>query len=378
MNKKYIVTLTGEERNNLESIIKKGKTQAYRIKHANILLASDANGQNWDDKRIAKAFRCHMNTVQNVRQRFVEQGFDAALNRKKQKEPPRKPILDGEKEAKLIQIACSEPPEGRAKWTLQMLADKLVELEIAESVSDKTVGRVLKKNELRLHMRKCWVIPPEKNADFVACVEDVLDVYKRAYDPDFPVICMDEQLTQLIGEIKTPVQAKPGQPLKYDYQYKRNGTATNFMFTEPLGGWRNINVLEKKTAIDQANEIKKLLTEDYPDAKKVILICDNLNTHKPGSLYKAFPPGEARKLLNRLEIHYTPKHGSWLNIAEIELSVFTGQCLSRRIPDIDTLKAEVKNWWRHRNTKQKSVNWQFKTDDARIKLKRLYPQIQMG
>jgi hypothetical protein len=150
------------------------------------------------------------------------------------------------------------------------------------------------------------------------------------------------------------------------------------MFTEPLGGWRKINVLEKKTAIDWANEIKELVSEDYPDAEKVILICDNLNTHKPGSLYKAFPPGEARELLNHLEIHYTPKHGSRLNIAEIELSVFTGQCLSRRIPDIDTLRAEAKHWELHRNTKQKSVNWQFKTDDARIKLKRLYPQIQMG
>ncbi len=145
MNKKYIVTLTDEERNDLESIVKKGKTQAYRIKHANILLAADANSLNWYDNKIAKAFRCHVNTVQNVRQRFVEQGMDAALNRKKRKHPPIKPILDGEKEAKLIQIACSEPPEGRAKWTLQLLADKLIELKIVDSISDKTVGRALKK-----------------------------------------------------------------------------------------------------------------------------------------------------------------------------------------------------------------------------------------
>ncbi len=227
-------------------------------------------------------------------------------------------------------------------------------------------------------MRKCWVIPPKENADFVACMEDVLDVYKRPYNPDFPVICMDEQPTQLIGEVITPIPAKQGQPKRYDYQYERNGTAVNFMFTEPLGGWRKVNVLKRKTAIDWANEIKELLQKDYPDAKKVILVCDNLNTHKPGSFYKAFSPDEARNLLNRLEIHYTPKHGSWLNIAEIELSVFTGQCLNRRISDIDTLRSEAKNWERNRNINQKAVNWQFKTDNARIKLKRLYPQIKMG
>ena len=222
------------------------------------------------------------------------------------------------------------------------------------------------------------MIPPEKNADFVAHMEDVLEVYTRAFNPDRPAICMDEQPTQLIKETRRKIPAKPGCPERFDYEYERNGTAVNFMFTEPLAGWRKVNVRERKTAIDWAHEIKELLDVDYPKAKKVVLICDNLNTHKLASLYEAFEPKEARRLVERLEIHYTPKHGSWLNIAEIELSVFTRQCLDRRIPDKETLRTEAKHWYRQRNTKQKSVDWQFTTEDARVKLKRLYPHIQMS
>ena len=207
-------------------------------------------------------------------------------------------------------------------------------------------------------------------------MEDILDLYCLAYDPNIPMVCMDEQPLQLLKEIKEPLSIEPGQPRKYDYQYERNGTATNFMFTEPLGSWRKVNIRERKTMIDWAHEIKELLDVDYPHVKKVRLVCDNLNTHKIASLYEAFEPREARRLAKRLEIHYTPKHGSWLNIAEIELSVLTNQCLRRRIPDLQTLKHETKCWERDRNANQKSVDWQFKTDDARIKLKRLYPQIQ--
>lgn len=222
------------------------------------------------------------------------------------------------------------------------------------------------------------MIPPEKNAEFVAHMEDVLEVYTRPLDPDYPVICMDEQPTQLIKETRKKIQTKPGCPERVDYEYERNGTATNFMFTEPLAGWRKINVRERKTRVDWAYEIKELLDVNYPSVKKVVLVCDNLNTHKPVSLYEAFEPKEARRLAERLEIHNTPKHGSWLNIAEIELSVFTRQCLDRRMPDKETLRTEAKHWYRQSNTKQKSVDWQFTTEDARIKLKRLYPQFQMS
>ena len=221
------------------------------------------------------------------------------------------------------------------------------------------------------------MIPPKENGDFVACMEDVLDLYKRPYDQDCPIVCMDEQPVQLVKDTREPIEAKPGRPERHDYEYERCGTAACFMFTEVLAGWRKVNVKKQRTAIDWAREIKVLLDEDYPDAKKVILVCDNLNTQKLGSLYQAFAPEEAHRLMRRLEIHHTPKHGSWLNIAEIELSVFTGQCLGRRISTIETLASEATTWSLCRNAKQKSVDWQFSTSDARIKLKRLYPKIQM-
>ena len=189
---------------------------------------------------------------------------------------------------------------------------------------------------------------------------------------------MDEQPTQLTKETRHKIAATPGNCERIDYEYERNGTAVNFMFTEPLSGWRKVNVRERRTAIDWAHEIKELLELDYPAATKVVLVCDNLNTHKPASLYKAFEPAVARSLLERLEIHYTPKHGSWLNVAEIELSVLTKQCLDRRIADIETLRSETAQWARERNAGQKSVDWQFTTDQARIKLKRLYPKIEVS
>jgi hypothetical protein len=221
------------------------------------------------------------------------------------------------------------------------------------------------------------VIPPKQNAEFVANMENVLEIYKMPYNSAIPVICMDEQPTQLIKETRMKMTLEPGKPERVDYEYERNGTAANFMFTEPLGSWRKVNVRQQKTSIDWAYEIKELLDKDYRQAHKVVLVCDNLNTHKIASLYEAFDPQEALRLAKRLEIHYTPKHGSWLNVAEIELSVFTKQCLDRRIPDMTTLQQEAKAWYRKRNSNQKAVDWQFTTDDARVKLKRLYPQIQM-
>ncbi len=218
------------------------------------------------------------------------------------------------------------------------------------------------------------MIPPEQNADFVAHMEDILDVYERPYDAAYPVVCMDEQPTQLIEETRVPIPVKPGQVERYDYEYRRNGTANHFMFCQPLGNWRRVSVRERKTSKDWAQEMAQLLDEDFSEAEKVILVCDNLNTHKVASFYEAFPPEEARNYAKRLEIHYTPKHGSWLDAAEIELSILTKQCLDRRIPNIETLRREVEAWQRHRNASDKGVDWQFTTSDARTKLKRLYPQ----
>jgi len=221
-----------------------------------------------------------------------------------------------------------------------------------------------------------WVIPPEQNGDFVAHMEDVLEVYHMPYDPQVPLVCMDEQPVQLIREVRQPLPAAAGTPERSAYEYERNGTATIFMCTEPLCGVRRVSVRERKTAVDWATEVQHLLDRQYPEADRIRLVCDNLNTHGIGSLYEAFPPEQARRLASRLEMHHTPKHGSWLNSAEIELSALTLQCLDRRIPDIATLREETQQWEQRRNMAQKGVDWQFSTQDARIKLKRLYPQIQ--
>ena len=207
-------------------------------------------------------------------------------------------------------------------------------------------------------------------------MEDILDLYCLAYDPTIPLICMDELPRQLIKEKRRPLPAVPGSPRRVDYEYERNGTANVFLFTEPLAGWRHVNVRERRTGVDWAHEIEELLEVHYPQAPFVRLVCDNLSTHKIGSLYETFEPTKARRLARRLDIHYTPTHGSWLNIAEIEFSALSRQCLKRRIPDIPALRRQTHRWEQTRNEKQKGVDWQFTTDDARIKLKNLYPQYQ--
>ena len=220
------------------------------------------------------------------------------------------------------------------------------------------------------------MIPPGDNADFAAHMEDVLEVYKRPDDARFPVVCMDEQPRQLIGETRLPVPARPGQVERYDYEYERLGTAAIFLFVQPLAAWRRVSVRAHKTKVDWAWEIRHLLEVDFPEAERVILVCDNLNTHKIGSLYTAFQAPLARSLAARLSIHHTPKHGSWLNIAEIELSALTRQCLDRRIATLRQLQQHTRAWQIQRNTSQTGVDWQFTTEDARIKLRRLYPTFQ--
>lgn len=206
-------------------------------------------------------------------------------------------------------------------------------------------------------------------------MEDVLEVYRRPYNPEYPVVCMDESSKQLIGEVTNPIPAAPGHPKLEDDEYVRNGVAEIFMEVEPLAGRRHVELTERRTKKDWAEFVRSMLEERYPDARKVVLVMDNLNTHGIGSLYESFPPEKALALARRLEIHHTPKHGSWLNIAEIELSVLKRQCLSERIPDIYKMREKIKAWNNERNTKQTKVDWQFTTDDARIKLKRLYPKL---
>jgi hypothetical protein len=234
------------------------------------------------------------------------------------------------------------------------------------------------KNVLKPWQQQQWVIPPQANAEFVCAMEDVLEVYTRPYDPRRPQVCLDETSKQLVADLREPIPAAPGQSARVDYEYERKGTANLFMVCEPLAGQRRVKVTERRTVVDFAHLIQELVDEQYPEAEQIVLVMDNLNTHKPASLYEAFAPAEARRLMERLEIHYTPKHGSWLNMAETELSVLATQCLDRRIADPTTLAQEVAAWERQRNTANCRVDWRFTTHDARIKLKRLYPAIQLG
>jgi DDE superfamily endonuclease len=207
-------------------------------------------------------------------------------------------------------------------------------------------------------------------------MEDVLDVYHRPYDEKRPLVCLDEASKQLIGETRAPLPAQPGQPERFDYEYVRNGTANLFMISEPLLGWRHVAVTERRTATDFAAVVRWLVEDLHPEAEKVVLVMDNLNTHKLASLYEAFPAEQARRLAERLEIHHTPKHGSWLNMAEIELSVLAGQCLDQRLESAALLKQEVAAWELERNERRVEVKWQFTTANARIKLRHLYPVLQ--
>jgi hypothetical protein len=206
-------------------------------------------------------------------------------------------------------------------------------------------------------------------------MEDALEVYKRPYDPTHPVVCMDESSKQHIKEIRQPISIESGSPERYDFESERNGVSNMFIFFEPLAGWRYLEITNQRTAIDWAFQVRNLVDVHYPDAERITLVMDNLNTHCGASLYKAFEPDEALRILKRLDIHYTPKHGSWLNLAEIELSVLSRQCLDRRIPDQETLKKEVTAWVNSRNAHSSPMDWRFTTDDARIKLGRLYPTI---
>src|SRR5215218_5051275 len=231
----------------------------------------------------------------------------------------------------------------------------------------------VKKTALRPHLKKCWTIPPRANAEFAARMEDVLSVYARRREPRRPVVCMDEKPYQLLGHARDPIPAAPGHDLRVDSEYVRHGTCSIFCWVEPLAGWRRVDARPRRTKIDWAGQVKRLLCVDYPEAETVVLVMDNLNTHGIGSLYEAFEPAEAHALAQRLEIHHTPKHGSWLNIAEIELSALTRQCLDRRIDDLAVLNTELAAWQQQTNADQRQVDWHFTTEDARVRLRHPYP-----
>jgi hypothetical protein len=374
--KVFTIGLSAADREFLVKLTSSGTHPARMIMRARVLLELDENtGPVPDRAVIADRVGASENTVLAVAKRFAETGGDAlaTIGRKPRETPPVAPIVTGEVEARLIALACSAPPEGYSRWSLRLLERHVALVEELPDLDHSTIGRVLKKPKLRPHLRKCWTIPPHANAEFAARMEDVLAVYARPYDPRRPVVCMDEKPYQLLGQVREPTPAQPGRDRKEDSEYVRHGTCSIFVWVEPLRGWRRVDAQPQRTRIDWARQVRHLLTHDYPDAQTVVLVMDNLNTHTIGSLYEAFDPATAFDLAQRLEIHHTPRHGSWLNIAEIELSALTRQCLDRRIADLDTLNTELAAWQQATNTDQRQVNWQFTTADARIKLRHLYP-----
>jgi DDE superfamily endonuclease len=306
----------------------------------------------------------------------LEHGIDDAVNRRPQPERPEKRKVKGVQEAQMIALACSEAPTGHSRWTVRLLRKKVVDLEITEEVGRETIRLVLKKNELKPWLNKRFCIPPEANEEFVCAMEDVLDVYQRPYDPRFPQICMDEGSKQLLDEVREPIPMEKGKPKREDSEYEREGVFDIFGACEPLTGKYFFNITSTRTKEDWAYFMRDVIDGAYKDAEKIILIMDNLNTHGPGSFYKVFPPEEARRLTRKLEIHHTPKHGSWLNMAEIMLSILARQCLSERIASIEEVKEKVRAWQEERNQAHVTINWRFTTEDARIQLKRLYPIIE--
>lgn len=317
--------------------------------------------------------------------------MEAALHRKTCITPAVASKITGDFEAKVIATALGPPPEGYARWTLRLLAEHCMEKQYIVSVSYVTIGELLNTNELKPHLSKYWCIPKQNDASFVANMEDVLGIYQRPYCSNIPVICMDEKPVQLLDEIRERISAKPahispdtqlqkaGYCEKIDSEYVRCGTASIFMFTEPLGGWRHAYALEHRTKGDYAKMMLKIADEFYPSCDRIIIVSDNLNTHDKASFYEAFPPQTAYRLLQKFEMHYTPKHGSWLNIAETELSALAMQCLgNRRIRSLEELNNTISDWEKDRNKKQIGVKWHFTAEDARIKLKRLYPKPLFG
>jgi transposase len=370
MNVRYRVTLTQYERDELGALLSGGKSPARKLKRAQILLAADAGVS---EEKISASIGVGGSTVYRTKRRFVEGNLERALSEEVRPGAERK--LTGKEEALLVATACSHPPAGRARWTLELLADQMVKLTEHESLSRETVRRRLAENDLKPWRKKMWCVP-KVDAEYVARMEDVLDLYAEPPDPQRPVVCFDESPIQLIGEERQPIPPEPGQPERYDCEYRRNGTANLFVFLDANRPWRRVKVTERRAAEDFATCMREL-TDDvhYSKAERIRVVLDNLSTHSAGALYQTFPPEEARRVLRRLEFHYVPKHASWLNMVEIEISVLAGQCLDRRIDSYSRLVTEISAWQKQRNASRARINWMFTTEKARAKMGRAYPKL---
>ena len=368
--KRYIVTLTDAERAELGKLISSGKGAARRLAHARILLKAD---QGLPDERIAAEVEVGRATVERVRKRFVEEGLAASLDPRRP-DNPREHKIDGEVEAHLVALACSCPTRGQGPLELAPPGRQADRAGIPARGLSRDGSPSLEANELAPWRKQEWVIPPEQCAEFVYHMEDVLDVYARPFDPKRPLVCLDELPKQLIGETRSPLPPLPGVPERIDYEYVRNGVANIFCVCEPLLGTRELlcHRASDPPGLGEAHQGPRRRPpsrrrEDRPGARSTQHPLASIASTRPSSPPR--PSGSADKL----EIHHTPKHGSWLNIAEIELSVLSRQCLDRRIADLATLRQEVQAHQRYRDSLGTKVNWRFTTADARIKLKRLYP-----
>ena len=323
MNVRYRVELSHAERTELRALLSGGKQEARKLKRAQILLAADAGAS---DEAIAASVGVGGSTVYRTKRRFVLGNLEAALSEEPRPGADRK--LSGKEEAVLVATAGSNPPEGRARWTLELLADELVRLTEHGSLSRETVRRRLAENHLKPWRKDMWCIP-QVDGEYVARMEDVLDLYAEPPDPKRPVVCFDESPVQLIGETRQPIPAMPGQLERYDCEYKRNGTANLFILLDVHRSWRRVKVTDSRAAVDFAACMRELCDVHFPKAERIRVVLDNLSTHSAGALYQAFPAAEARRMLRRLEFHYTPKHASWLNMVEIEIGVLRSQCRFR-------------------------------------------------
>src|SRR5258708_10002318 len=334
MNVRYRVELSQAERCELTAMLSKGKRAARKLKRAQILLAADAGR---GDEEIARTVAVSGSTVYRTKRRFVEGNLEAALSEEPRPGAERK--LSGKEEALLVATACSSPPAGRARWTLEVLAGAMGKLTEHAGLSRETVRRRMAENDLKPWRRDMWCIP-QVDGTYVARMEDVLDLYAEAPDPSRPVVCFDESPTQLIGEVRHAIPAAPGQLERYDCEYRRNGTANLFVFLDAHRPWRTVKVTDRRTARDFAQCMRDLVDLHYPKAELIRVVLDNLSTHSQAALYEVFPAPEAHRILRRLQFHYTPKHASWRNMVEIDIGVLRGQCLDRRIDNRQVLDAE--------------------------------------
>jgi transposase len=363
------VELSESERLELRGILSGGKQAVRRLKRAQILLASDA-GQS--EERIAKTLGVGVSTVYRTRRRFVEGNLEGALSEDPRPGNARK--LTKNEEVLLVATACSKAPAGCARWTLKLLAGRMVELTEHAVLSRETVRRRLHENALKPWQRKMWCIA-KVDAEYVARMEDVLDLYAQEPKPNHPVVSFDESPVQLIGEVRQPIPALPGQAERYDSEYRRNGTANLFVMVDAHRPWRHVKVTDHRTGQDFAACMRDLTDVHYPRAHKIRVILDNLSTHSAASLYNSFAPSEARRIMSKLEFHYTPKHASWLNMVEIEIGVLRTMCLNRRIEQRTELVSEIAIWERRRNASREKIQWMFDCEKARRKMRHAYPQI---